>query len=92
MPTIDKQTIANLILECDWEKTIDVLSENIRQEPDNDHWRLMRGQVYWRLGEKSKAITDYEYAVQINPQSPARTPLELARKVMSYYNPDLMNP
>lgn len=92
MAVIDKQMIAGLILEHNWEKTLEALTDNIAQEPHNDHWCLMRGQVYWRLGEKAKAITDYEHAVQINPESPAKTALELARKVMNYYNPDLMNP
>lgn len=92
MAVIDKQTIAAFILERDWKKTLEALNENIAHEPQNDHWHLMRGQVYWRLGDKSRAITDYEHALQINPKSPARTALELARKIMDYYNPDLLNP
>lgn len=92
MPILDKQTIAAFILERDWEKTLSALTNNIQEEPDNDHWRLMRGQVYWQLGEKGKAITDYEHAVQINPRSPAKAALDLARNVMDYHNPDLLNP
>ncbi len=92
MPVIDKQTIAAFILEREWEKTLEALDANIEEDPHNDHWRLMRGQVYWRLGQNAKAISDYEHAVQINPESPAKAALELARNVMDYYNPDLLNP
>ena len=41
---------------------------------------------------KPFAITDYEHAVSINPNSPAKIALENARDIISFFNPDIYNP
>lgn len=51
-----------------------------------------RGRSWWKLGEKGKAISDYERAAAIDSESPAVEALELARRVMNFYHTDLYNP
>ncbi len=52
----------------------------------------MRGKLYWRLGERRKAMNDYARAVEINPQSPAAKALDNANAIQSFFNPDIFNP
>lgn len=51
-----------------------------------------RGKLYWRLGERSRATTDYAQASELDPEGPATMALEQARDVESFFNPDLYNP
>lgn len=60
-------------------------------EPDADSY-YRRGRLYWRLGDKGAAISDYERAVAIDPESPAAEALKLCRDIMDFYNTDLYNP
>ncbi len=51
-----------------------------------------RGMLYWRTGNRSKAMTDYMGAVDLDPESPARQALEQARDIEDFFNPDIFNP
>lgn len=51
-----------------------------------------RGKLYWRLGRRSDATSDYAKASAIDPSSPAVKALEHARDVADFFNPDLYNP
>ncbi len=86
------QKIEELINENRLEEAILLLNNDIEQNKNNDKLYFTRGKIHWRLGNKSQAITDYEHAVAINPQSQARVALENARDVISFFNPDLYNP
>ena len=71
---------------------ISALSGMIAAHPDDSDLYYQRGRLHWRTGEHAAAITDYEHAVALNPESPARQTLEIARSVMDFFNPDLLNP
>ncbi len=51
-----------------------------------------RGRLYWKLGDKGRAISDYNSAVALDPDSPAAEALKLALSVMDFYHTDLYNP
>lgn len=53
---------------------------------------VIRGKVYWRMQRYSEAVSDFERAVAINPESEAGPALQLARDIFDFYNPDLLNP
>lgn len=86
------QKIEELINENRLEEAILLLNNDIERNKNNDKLYFTRGKIHWRLGNKSQAITDYEHAVAINPQSQARIALENARDVISFFNPNLYNP
>lgn len=71
---------------------IDRLSKIIELNPDNDSAFYERGKLYWRMGRKADAMTDFNAAVHINPESPARLRLEMANDIMSFFNTDILNP
>lgn len=86
------QIIEQLISEGNLDKAISMLDHEIERHPNDDALWYLRGKSYWRMGRKAYAISDFEEAVHINPESPAVHALELARGIMDFYNPDLLNP
>ena len=85
------QKIEELINENRLNDALLLLNNEITQSQNNDKLYFTRGKLHWRLGNKSQAITDYEHAVDINPDSPARIALHNARDVIAFFNPDLYN-
>ena len=73
------------------EDTIRELTALIEHAPTADLY-FRRGRIWWACGEKGRAITDYEHAVALDPESPAAVALEMARGVMDFYHTDLYNP
>ena len=86
------QKIEELINENRLEDALLLLNKEIENDKNNDKTYFYRGKVHWKMGNKSKAITDYEHAVDINPNSPARIALDNARDIISFFNPDIYNP
>lgn len=84
--------IQHLIDENRTEKALECLNLYIEQNDKDDEGLFMRGRVYWRMQKYAAAVTDFEAAVAINPESGAQSALELARDVFNFYNPDLLNP
>lgn len=68
------------------------LNALVEREPDNADALFERGRTYWRLGERSKAMSDYCRADAISPGGPASVALDQARQIESFFNPDLLNP
>ncbi len=86
------QKIEELINENRLEEALLLLNNEISRDENSDKLYFTRGKLHWRLGNKSQAITDYEHAVDINPDSTARIALDNARDVIAFFNPDLYNP
>ena len=78
-------------MNSDIETAIKKLSDIIDTNPTADNY-YTRGKYYWKLGNKSKAISDFNHAVQIDPQSPAAIYLKMSNDVMDFYNTDLYPP
>ena len=89
---IEKQTIDALISVGKLQEAIDAATANMQEAPADAVWPFLRGKAYWRLGQHGRAISDYELAVSLDPQSPAAAALEMSRDIMDYYNADLLNP
>ena len=78
--------------EVDFAAELARLTSEIAANPADDNLYYQRGRLYWRLGHKSQAISDYERAVALNAASPAAAALTIARDVMNFFNKDLYNP
>ncbi|MDE5635494.1 MAG: tetratricopeptide repeat protein, partial [Muribaculaceae bacterium] len=50
------------------------------------------GRLCWQLGRQADAMGFYRRALAVNPDSPARYAMEMAKDVLDFYNPDLLNP
>lgn len=87
-----EQIIKDLISDGLYDEAISALDRNIEKDSGNSLWWYLRGKAYWRMQRYADAISDYEESVHLDPQSPAVHALEMARDVMNFYNPDLLNP
>lgn len=74
------------------EEAISLLTEFLKENPDNDEALTMRGMKHWGLGNRSEAINDYLEAIRINPDSKATLALKATNEILDYYNKDLYNP
>ncbi len=68
------------------------LNDAIEDHPDVARLYYERGRLYWKCGRRGEAISDYEHAASLDPDSPAATALAQARDIMDFYNTDLYNP
>lgn len=86
------QDIQAILADNKIDEAINELNALIAINPNNDEALFLRGKAYWRLGNRSRALTDYATAASINPDSPAVFALEQAREIEAFFNPDLLNP
>ncbi|MBE6318647.1 MAG: hypothetical protein E7081_06710 [Bacteroidales bacterium] len=85
------QKIKELINENKLEEALESLDCEL-MKGENDLLYFERGKLHWRMGNKRLAISDYERAVALNAQSPAKIALENARYIMNFYDTNLYNP
>lgn len=83
--------IQKYIAEGDYEHALNELSEAIAKAPDAALY-FERGKLYWRLGNRAKAASDYAEAAALDTASPAAEALRHAQEVEAFFNPDLLNP
>lgn len=84
--------IDRYITENKLEEAMVLLNGILAAEPDNADALFRRGKIYWRLGNRSKATSDYAAAALADPDSPAVQALEQARDIENFFIPDLLNP
>ena len=73
-------------------EAIPLLNDYIDSHPQDEEAYILRGRKHWSLNHRREAINDYLKAIEINPESRARTLLEFSNSVLSFYNKDLLNP
>ncbi len=88
----DNQKISGINSPDPVQTALSSLSGMIAARPDDADLYYRRGRLHWRAGAQAAAITDYEHALALDPASPAKQALEMARSVMDFFNPDLLNP
>lgn len=71
---------------------IDELTMAIAQAPDKESLYLERGKRYWQLRDIPHAFADYDAALRLNPQSPARELKAMAMDILAFYNKEMYNP
>ena len=76
----------------DIDKEIKELEARIMADSTNPTLLYELGRLYWKKGDKAKAITHYGHSAEFDPQGPGAIALEQARSIMNFYNPDLLNP
>lgn len=74
------------------EDALVLLTQYIEEHPSDARALYERGRLYWRLGRRAKATSDYAASASLDPDGPAAILLEQARDIESFFNPDLLNP
>lgn len=68
------------------------LSKLIESNPNDATLLAERGKIYWRLGRRGDAMSDYTASSLIDPNGPGAQLLEHSREILDFYNKDLYNP
>ncbi len=84
--------IDRLIKENKLQDALVLLNERIEKHPEDADALFARGKVWWRLGERARATSDYAASASMNPNGAAAYALEQAREIENFFNPDLLNP
>ncbi|MCD8136873.1 MAG: tetratricopeptide repeat protein [Parabacteroides gordonii] len=84
-------TIKELINENKTDEAIRLLNEYIEKYPGNDEAYFLLGNAYRKLGEIRLALNNYLTAVELNPDSPAKTAYDAQIRILDFYNKDMYN-
>jgi cytochrome c-type biogenesis protein CcmH/NrfG len=71
---------------------IEACTQRMAETPDDDALYVERGRLYWQLRDLPRCFADYDSAVRLNPDSPARHLKTMVRNVMAFYHKDAYNP
>lgn len=89
---VEPQNIKSLIAGKSTAEAIGALSAMLAEDPENHDVLVERGKLFWKLGNRGAAMSDYEHAARINPYGPGALLLEHSNTIMDFFNPDLLNP
>ncbi len=74
------------------DEAIEQLNAIIEKRPNNDALYFVRGNAFWKLGDRKHALDDYAVAADLNPDSPAAIAYKHALEIMDFFNKDMYNP
>ena len=52
---------------------------------------LPAGNAYRKQGNWQQALNNYQYAIDLNPESPAQHAYQMAMDILNFYNKDMYN-
>ncbi|MGM9801589.1 MAG: tetratricopeptide repeat protein [Candidatus Limisoma sp.] len=73
-------------------EAIEQLNAIIEKRPNDDALYFVRGNAFWKLGDRKHALDDYATATELNPDSPAAIAYKHALEIMDFFNKDMYNP
>lgn len=76
----------------DFSQRLAELNAAIEASPNEASLYIKRGMLYWQADERGAALTDYNHALALDPEGPARQLLEHSNEILDFYNHDLYNP
>lgn len=74
------------------ESEIARLTALIALKPDDDSLLVSRGKLFWQVGRRGEAMSDYQKAAGINPRGAGKLLYDHSLQIMEFFNPDLLNP
>lgn len=92
---INIKQIDDLIKQDELAEALELISSMLKEEQKAEvraDILFRRGKIHWKMGNRSRATSDYMAAVELDPSSPAGAALEQARDIERFFNPDLLNP
>jgi len=86
------KTIKELINQGDVAEAIRQLDEYlITDSTDRDEAFYLLGNAYRKQGNWQLALNNYQYAIEINPDSPAVQARKMAIDILNFYHKDMFN-
>ena len=59
--------------------------------PAKDEAYYLKGNAYRKQGNWQQALNNYRYAMDLNPESPARNAHRMIMDILEFYNKDMYN-
>ena len=85
-------TIKELINQGNVEQAIQQLDEILQTDfPGKDEAYYLRGNAYRKQGNWQQALNNNQYAIDLNPESPAQHAYQMAMDILNFYNKDMYN-
>lgn len=86
------EEIQKQIAEGDVNQTIIELNNSLLSDDiSKDIVYYLLGNAYRKLGSWKDALNNYQYAIDINPLSPAKQARAMVIDIMNFYNKDMFN-
>ena len=86
------EEIQKQITEGDVNRTIIELNKFLFSDDiSKDVVYYLLGNAYRKLGSWKEALNNYQYAIDINPMSPAKQARAMVIDIMNFYNKDMFN-
>lgn len=88
------ESIQQLIESGEVEQAISLLDNELLKSPSNEEKEqlfFLRGKAYWKKGDWKFALDNYQYAIELNPQSPAVEARAMAMDILSFFHKDMYN-
>lgn len=85
------QSIKRMITEGDPHEAIRLLEEYVKRQPESGEAWFLLGKAHYKLGEIRLALNSYLRAMELNPDSPARSAYNMAIQILDFYNKDMYN-
>lgn len=83
--------IKALIDQEDFTEAEAQLKEFITLQPNNDQAHFLLGNLYRKREDWEGALNEYQAAMDINENSPARLAYNAIQEVLAFYNKDMFN-
>ncbi len=85
-------TIKELINSGEVTQAIEQLNQLLENDfPEKDTAYYLRGNAYRKQGNWQQALNNYQYAIDINPESPASEARRMVIDILNFYNKDMYN-
>ena len=72
-------------------KQLDQLLQDDSVEKDKDMLYYLRGNAYRKKGDWKQALDNYQFAIDINPESPAVQARKMVIDILIFYHKDMFN-
>ena len=84
--------IKELISQGNVEQAIGQLDIMLQTDfPEKDEAYYLRGNAYRKQGNWQQALNNYQYAIDLNPNSPALQAHKMVMDILNFYNKDMYN-
>lgn len=74
-----------------WNEAVEVLTSYIKDYPDSDEAYFLLGNAYRKKEDWQSALNNYQKAIDLNEESPARHAYKATTEILEFYNKDMFN-